>query len=144
MKNLKMMYYSYVETGYLKYILTYKLSQDHIEISFSCIRAMGGFNNNPNYIHLAVAYKRLLHHNEIKSSAEANCIPVDSTSILTVSSAKNISTSIMSNDHSDDECNEEISSSISVDDLPLLVINKSLNHAVLYISGFVEKKYYKN
>lgn len=50
----------------------------------------------------------------------------------------------MSNDHSDDECNEEISSSISVDDLPLLVINKSLNHAVLYISGFVEKKYYKN
>jgi len=142
MKNLKMMYYSYVETGYLKYILTYKLSQDHIEIFFSCIRAMGGFNNNPNCMHLAAAYKRLLHHNEIKSSAEANCIPIDSTSILTVSSAKNISTLIISDDHS--ECNEEIRSSINVDNLPLSIINKSLNHAVLYISGFVEKKYYKN
>lgn len=45
---------------------------------------MGGFNNNPNCMQLAAAYKRLLHHNEIKFSAEANCIPVDSTSILTV------------------------------------------------------------
>ena len=31
-----------------KYLLTYKLSQDHIEILFSCIRPRGGWNNNPH------------------------------------------------------------------------------------------------
>lgn len=42
MNNLKQMYHEYVETGYLKYILSYKFSQDHLEIFFSCIRSMGG------------------------------------------------------------------------------------------------------
>lgn len=103
---------------------------------------MGGFNNNPSSIHLTADYKRLLHHNEVKSSAEANCIPIDSTSILAISSTKKISDSITSNDHDnhDDKYDEDISSLINVDDLPLSVIDKSLNHAILYISGFVEKK----
>jgi len=34
----------------LKYVLTYKTSQDHIEIFFWCIRARGGNNNNPNCV----------------------------------------------------------------------------------------------
>ena len=45
-----------------KYILTYKFSQDHLELLFSCVRSRGGHNNNPNvkpvsYTHLDV-YKR--------------------------------------------------------------------------------------
>ena len=31
----------------LKYLLTYKLSQDFLELFFICIQAKGGFNNNP-------------------------------------------------------------------------------------------------
>ncbi|KAE9523184.1 hypothetical protein AGLY_016417 [Aphis glycines] len=34
----------------LKYILTYKMSQDHLELFFGCIRSRGGSNNNPNCI----------------------------------------------------------------------------------------------
>lgn len=30
-----------------KYILTYKFSQDHLELLFACIRSRGGYNNNP-------------------------------------------------------------------------------------------------
>jgi hypothetical protein len=30
-----------------RYLLTYKLSQDHLELFFSCLRACGGCNNNP-------------------------------------------------------------------------------------------------
>ena len=30
------------------YILTYKFSQDHLELLFSCTRAKGGWTNNPN------------------------------------------------------------------------------------------------
>ena len=33
-------------------ILTYKFSQDHIELPFSCVRAKGGWNNNPNCLQL--------------------------------------------------------------------------------------------
>ena len=29
------------------YLLTYKFSQDHLELLFSCIRGKNGFNNNP-------------------------------------------------------------------------------------------------
>lgn len=50
----------------------------------------------------------------------------------------------MDDNHSDDKYDEEISSSIIVDDLPLSVVDKSLNYAILYTWGFVEKKYYKN
>lgn len=32
----------------LQYLLTYKCSQDHLEIFFSCIRSRWGWNNNPN------------------------------------------------------------------------------------------------
>ena len=35
-------------TNPFKYLLTYKFSQDHIELLFSCIRSRGGWNNNPN------------------------------------------------------------------------------------------------
>ncbi len=31
-----------------KYFLTYKFSQDHVKLLFSCIRGRGGWNNNPN------------------------------------------------------------------------------------------------
>lgn len=35
------------ENKTMSYLLTYKLSQDHLETFFSSIRRMGGFNNNP-------------------------------------------------------------------------------------------------
>jgi len=34
----------------MSFLLTYKLSQEHIEIFFSAMRSRGGFNNNPNVI----------------------------------------------------------------------------------------------
>lgn len=72
---------------YLNYILTYKLSQDHIELFFSAIRARGGFNNNPTAAQFEGAYKRLLLHAEISAPSGANCIAQDGTSVLSISSA---------------------------------------------------------
>lgn len=31
-----------------KFILTYKMPEDHLELFFGCIQARGGSNNNPN------------------------------------------------------------------------------------------------
>lgn len=75
-----------VKTKLLDYFLTYKISQDHIEMIFSAIRSRGGYNNNPTAKQFHGAYKRLLLKTEISSSASANCVQIDNTSILTTSS----------------------------------------------------------
>ena len=69
-----------------KYLLTYKLSQDHLELFFSAVRQRGGWNNNPSAMHFASAYRALLSHAgvSIAASAKANCVPQDTTSLLNV------------------------------------------------------------
>lgn len=132
LENLQNIYRHYVKTGYLKYILSYKLSQDHLEILFSCFRAMDGYNNNPNCVQFLSSYKRLLHHNEVTSSAQANCMPIDSTSILTISLAKRISSEC-----NDIEANEQLDLKDIDIDLSLKIIDSGLDHATLYIAGYV-------
>jgi hypothetical protein len=75
-----------IKTKILDYILTYKVSQDHIEMFFSAIRSRGGYNNNPTAKQFEGAYKRLLLKTEISTSVSANCVQIDNTSILTISS----------------------------------------------------------
>ena len=43
----------------LDYLLTYKYSQDHLELLFSCIRSRGGRNNNPNCLQLKYALQKM-------------------------------------------------------------------------------------
>jgi hypothetical protein len=43
----------------LNYLLTYKLSQDHLEMFLSNIHSRGGFNNNRSVIHLESPYNKL-------------------------------------------------------------------------------------
>jgi hypothetical protein len=54
---------------------------------FSSIRSRGGFTNNPTAIQFQSAYKKLLIHTELKSSAASNCLAQDDTSVLKISSA---------------------------------------------------------
>ena len=57
-----------------EYFLTYKFSQDHIELLFSCIRAKGGWNNNPNSMQLKYALRKMLFRNAVKASKNSNCM----------------------------------------------------------------------
>lgn len=89
--NFKLIYETYCinsenTNDKLEYILTFKFSQDHLELLFSIIRSRGGWNNNPTATQFASAYKRLIIHNELKASSNANCTDFCNTSILTVSS----------------------------------------------------------
>ena len=72
----------------LKYLLAYKLSQDHLEVFFSAIRSMGGHNNNPTPRLFQAAYKKLLIHTSVSGSLQANCIEQVSNIILAVSTSK--------------------------------------------------------
>ena len=60
------------EKGYM-YFLTYKMSQDHLELLFACIRGKNGFNNNPDARMFKSALRRLLLRNSIVASKNANC-----------------------------------------------------------------------
>jgi hypothetical protein len=68
------------------YLLTYKLSQDHLELYFCCIRRMGGWNNNPSARQFAYAYRSLLSRASVSASCIGNVTQQDHTDLLHMSS----------------------------------------------------------
>lgn len=66
----------------LKFIPSYKMSQDHIELLFGCIRAHNGCNNNPTARQFVAIYKKILVHHELRTNNTGNCIPLENISIL--------------------------------------------------------------
>ncbi|KAM7286096.1 THAP domain-containing 9 [Ixodes scapularis] len=68
----------------MRYLLTYKCSQDHLELFFGAIRSKGGWNNNPTALQFRAAYKRLLVRHEVQQ-VKGNSTVQDATSILHVS-----------------------------------------------------------
>lgn len=129
-----------VETPLLKYLVTYKLSQDHLEIFFSVVRSKGGFNNNPTAWQFESIYKRLLIHSELRGSVYANVTAMDKTSILYCSSR--ITRNNMGEDLLESEEYKKICRDI--DDLDFLQssawhLTSYCSDVVAYIAGFVVK-----
>jgi hypothetical protein len=123
----------------LIYLLTYKLSQDHIEMFFCAIRSKGGFNNNPTATQFEAAYKRLLTHAEITTSASANCLPQDDTQILYVSS--NSPKIIFENNDMDSiTFNDDPFENEGDDEIIMDTSNNYIADVVDYLCGFVVKK----
>lgn len=146
-ESLKNMYKLYVEDQKkLKYILTYKLSQDHLELFFGAIRSKGGYNNNPTARQFEAAFKRLLVHSEITAPKTGNTVDLEKISILTCGSGilltrshngENLEESqeyktILNDVHRDIEKSDFFMSPSW--DLTLYVLD-----IVSYISGFVVK-----
>lgn len=68
----------------LKYLLTNRMSQDHIETFFSVIRRRGGWNNNPTALQFVYSYRAILCKANPDPSPNANAtsvIPLASSSI---------------------------------------------------------------
>jgi hypothetical protein len=60
--------YTLLKEAYnLRYLLTYELSQDHLKVFFSAIRAKRGHNNNPSAIQFQSAYRQMLVRHEINA-----------------------------------------------------------------------------
>ena len=57
-----------------RFILTYKFSQDHIELLFNKIRrCCGGWNNNSDVMEFKYALRRIILRNSIEPSKTGNC-----------------------------------------------------------------------
>lgn len=125
---------------YILYLLSYKFSQDHLEVFFSAMRSRGGFNNNPNAIQFRSAYKRLLVRHEINGSEFGNCTLLDSSTILYVSANKRTDADAIFNFNDNDESQyfDEFDHNYeyqrpSLEDYVVDVVK--------YTSGFSQKKY---
>ena len=100
-----------------EYILTYRFSQDQIEMYFSKIRSRFGWNNNPTVLQFKYALRQLLSKNKIESPSTANCVDV-------------------ANVNNSSEVNK-VDSRIS----EMLLSNNVWRHDALhYISGYIVKK----
>lgn len=56
----------------IKYLFSYRLSQDHLDLFFSCIRSRNGFNPNPTCRLFISAFKGILMPAEIRIDS-GNC-----------------------------------------------------------------------
>jgi len=109
---------------------------------FSAIRARGGYNNNPTVAQFEAAYKAIIIHAEVKSSSNANCMALDDTSVLRVSSVKK---------NKEDQQTELLdllctagTNNIGEDVLTVYQHSAFIDDIVAYIAGFVVRKLKKN
>lgn len=66
--------------NFYSYLLTYKFSQDHLELFFNTARGKGGWNNNPTTMQFEGAYKRSLA-TRLTPTLTGNVQPLDETEI---------------------------------------------------------------
>lgn len=71
--NFRSFYNEYVNSNILPYVMTFRFSQDHLELLFACIRQMFGCNDNPSAKQFESAWRRLLGQHQITASEYANC-----------------------------------------------------------------------
>ncbi|XP_050065652.1 uncharacterized protein LOC126554634 [Aphis gossypii] len=121
-----------------KYILTYKFSQDHLEMFFLKIRQSFGNNNNPNALELLTALKQILLKNSISSSYAANCIALDNTGSESVFEIRWAKKTLVDNVIEEEE-NENLSNFLPYFDNFDLVRDNIL----YYIRGFIVRSVYK-
>ncbi|XP_061880711.1 uncharacterized protein LOC133659909 [Entelurus aequoreus] len=139
-----------------RYVLTYRFSQDHLELLFNSIRASGGWNNNPNASQFKYIFRKLMARcGVVKPSSKGNVTAQDDTESLpavAMSSAAqsyhiDTSTNLSAVDMSSAEQREDLPSPFA--DIPALVHDHSylptrfdglVDNALVYISGFVVRR----
>lgn len=72
----------------LKYVPTYRMSQDSVEIFNCSMRSHSGFNSNPSAVALQTAYKKTLLHIQFHEKFTGNCRPLEDIPILNQSSKR--------------------------------------------------------
>ncbi|KAF0712065.1 Transposable element P transposase, partial [Aphis craccivora] len=144
--SIKNLFTDLILNDQLDFLLTYKMSQDHLEMFFSAIRAKGGFTNNPTATQFEAAYKRLIVHSEVMVASEgANCIAQDVTNILTVSSGrKKIEKNYLDMlcvEEDDELLNDNASGDIILNySMDIRVEERFTSDIISYIAGYISRK----
>lgn len=126
----------------MKFLLTYKMSEDHLETFFAAIRSRSGCNNNSSVRQFKAAYRCLLAHVEdVQISKAANCQPIDSTKLLTISKSLQ-----STKEHGIDsvlsvDLNSETQSSVTSGEVfqNSWCITEYAENVIAYIAGFIRR-----
>ena len=129
-----------------RYVLTYKFSQDRIELFFSTIRNRGGNNNNPNTLDFTIRLRKVLLRNTIRPSTRGNCLTLDevtSNSIFSFKGSKRRSKLLSKEvnvqmDELTTHCLQSLDSSTNT------VVDFFVDNCLYYIAGFVSKRIAKD
>lgn len=150
MYSLKLIYTEFVENlKLLEFIPTYYLNQDAVEMFFGKIRALGGFNDNPNVVQFQSAYRKLLANDSIFLSRKGNCqvSEMDSnpfSDILFVSSRRDKTNEISDIDDEIVVLQEFDELSKKLDDLHAStsssLTDELKNYSIAHIASIVESK----
>ena len=125
------------------YVLTYKFSQDHIEMLFSKIRRRGGWNNNPSSSQFRYALRTLLMTNSVKASLNANAVAQDDTADIHLQFGRNSNgdsrqaLTAFESEESEEDSDMILSKMDSVFDLNGADWRRDV---LYYIAGFVSRK----
>jgi hypothetical protein len=125
----------------LQYLLTYKLSQDHIELLFSCIRARSGSNNNPNSNQFKYALRKLLFRNSVTASSSANVVSFDSNPQCTIFNFRSEKRSLI---NVTEETDNDEALQIFCEFLDKKPLSDLAQNVLYYIAGFVVRHVSKN
>ncbi|KAF0744225.1 Uncharacterized protein FWK35_00018403 [Aphis craccivora] len=140
LQNAISMFHDLLEKTDLYFFPTYKISQDHIETTFSAIRNRLGYNNNPTCGEFKAACKIIIIHNKVVGSVFGNCSMLENTKHLLVNTSKfekNVMFTLNSHwlpkRHLDDHDYFET----------YINVTKYMEDTCHYIAGFVVKKLLK-
>jgi len=112
----------------LKYMPTYKFSQDNIETMFGIIRRRGGWSNNPTALQFSYAFRAVLSPVGVVGSRSSNVLVADSDDILQPCEP-------------DDVFVEDSFVSVHHSYCSLLpVLSSYVDNVCVYISGFVVRR----
>lgn len=140
--------------SYFKYLLTYRFSQDHIELLLSRIRKRFGNNNNPTVREFKMAMKQILMKNSISASSSGNCIAMDGHicgGIFDIKWPKKNAEPLTCNNDNIMDAEEDVNEDEILDQVDQLIIDSgnsdlqaiATNNILYYISGFIVRKILK-
>ena len=127
------------------YLLTYKYSQDHLELLFSCIRSRGGWNNNPNCLQMKYALRKMLMRNAITASKNANCVDFTGCSTIipifhTRKHQTKPSREQTKNKEDSSNSSEENDINLMCEHLAFQEHSEFIQNVLFYISGYIVAK----
>ncbi|CAG9789006.1 unnamed protein product [Diatraea saccharalis] len=127
-----------LQKGIVKYFLTYKCSQDHLEMFFSCLRVAGGHNDNPSALQVKYAIRKLLFRNSVTPSVNANSFDADfqTSPVLEFKSNKHECNSVFTTETNEEQQIEWLLNTVNGRNL-----SEYKNNILYYISGFIVKKF---
>ncbi|KAL2099437.1 hypothetical protein ACEWY4_005917 [Coilia grayii] len=121
-----------------QYVLTYRFSQDHLELLFNYIRASGRCNNNPTARQFQAIFRRLMVRCGVSASETGNVAALDNIVSL---SAVEMSSVEAVEEHPSPFAN--ISAIVSDHSYLPTQFGGLVENALVYIAGFVVKQIFR-